>query len=171
MRVLIIVALILPLLPVFRLPINELEAVLEAQETPVGSVSWMSGCWVASSGDRHWQEVWMEPRGGLMMGMAREVRGDVVAVYEFLRLHVEDGSLVYSAHPSGQQPADFNTSRVSGDMVRFENPDHDFPQKLEYHKTTPDSLLARVFAGTADVSPAFEIPFGREPCGAGDAHR
>ena len=32
----------------------------------VGSVAWLSGCWVADAGHERWDEVWIEPEGGLI---------------------------------------------------------------------------------------------------------
>ncbi len=43
----------------------------------VSSATWLSGCWVASSGETRSEEVWMQPEGGLMVGMARTVRDGV----------------------------------------------------------------------------------------------
>ncbi|HIF22947.1 MAG TPA: hypothetical protein EYQ27_13835, partial [Gemmatimonadetes bacterium] len=48
----------------------------------VGSAAWLSGCRVASASDVRSEEVWMEPEGGLMVGMARTLRGGVATGYE-----------------------------------------------------------------------------------------
>ena len=102
----------------------------------------------------------MEPRGGMMVGMNRDVRGGRVITHEYLLLAVDAGDLVYTAHPSGQQPAAFTATRIADGRVRFENPDHDFPQMIEYLRTASDSLLARVYGSTEDTDPAFVVPYG-----------
>ena len=99
-----------------------------------------------------------------MIGTSRVVREGIAVGYEFVRLHVQAGQLTYSAHPSGQPPADFVATYVGPGVVRFENPTHDFPQKIEYRAAHPDSLLASVFAATGDDEPSFELRYARESC-------
>ena len=130
----------------------------------VDSVAWLSGCWVASAGNVRTDEVWMEPEGGLMVGMARTVRGGVATAYESLLLQLKDGRLTYSAHPSGQTPTDFRATDVSTERVRFEAPEHDFPQAIEYERTSPDSLTAKVYGEIESSEPAFVLRYARRGC-------
>lgn len=130
----------------------------------LGSAAWLTGCWVASAGDVRSEEVWMEPQGGLMVGMARTVRGDVATGYEFLLLRRKDGRLTYSAHPSGQDPTDFQATEVSTQRLRFENPEHDFPRAIEYERTSLDSLTARVYGEIRGSEPAFVLRYARRTC-------
>lgn len=138
-----------------------------AQDARVEALRWMAGCWVAASGGAHVQEVWMAPRGGTMLGMQRDVREGRTIGYELLRLHVRAGGIVYSAHPSGQAPADFAAVEVGLGSARFEKPDHDFPKRIDYRRTSPDSLIARVYGEVDAASPAFEVRYGRGDCGGG----
>ena len=130
----------------------------------VGSVAWLSGCWVASAGDVLSEEVWMEPEGGLMVGMARTLRGGVATGYEFLLLQRKDGGLTYSAYPSRQDPTDFQATKVSTQRLRFENPQHDFPRAIEYERTSPDSLTAKVYGEIGSPEPAFVLRYARRAC-------
>ncbi len=130
----------------------------------VGSAAWLSGCWVASAGDVRSEEVWMEPQGGLMVGMARTVREGVATGHEFLLLQRKDGRLTYSAYPSGQNPTDFGATEVSRQRLRFENPQHDFPQAIEYERTSLDSLTAKVYGEIGSREPAFVLRFARRAC-------
>ena len=47
---------------------------------------WMSGAWCRDDGDSSDDEVWLEPRGGLMLGMHREVRASGETRFEYLRI-------------------------------------------------------------------------------------
>lgn len=132
------------------------------------AVAWLAGCWSAASAGGSDEEVWMRPAGGVMVGMARSVRDGIVRGWEFLLLHRRDGELTYSAQPSGQALAHFRASRVEPDRVTFVDPEHDFPQGLEYLRAGPDSLIARVYGRLADgtvdgVEPAFVLRYGRRP--------
>ena len=130
----------------------------------VGSAAWLSGCWVASAGDVRSEEVWMKPDGGLMVGMARSVRGGVATGYEHLLLQRKNGRLTYSAYPSGQDPTDFQATDVSMQRLRFENPQHDFPQAIEYERTSLDSLTAKVYGEIGSREPAFVLRYARTSC-------
>jgi hypothetical protein len=130
----------------------------------VDSAAWLSGCWVTSAGGVRSEEVWMAPAGGLMVGMGRNVRGDVATGYEFLLLQRKEGRLTYSAYPSGQDPADFPATEVSTRRLRFENAQHDFPQAIEYERTSPDSLTAKVYGEVGSAEPAFVLRFARRSC-------
>ena len=133
-----------------------------AQEVDVAT--WLTGCWLASSGSIEIEEVWLPPKGGIMLGVSRTVRGEVAVGYELLRLHSVDGRLVLSAYPSGQAPADFAASEASSRRLRFENPSHDSPQVIEYVREGPDSLVARVFGDVAAATPSFVSAYGRATC-------
>ena len=135
-----------------------------AQEHEISDAGWLSGCWVASSGKRVTEETWMAPAGGMMLGMSRSVRDGVATGYEFLVLRVIEGRLVYSAHPSGQEPTDFRATSVSSALLRFDNPSHDFPKRIDYVRVSRDSLVARVFAETQSPVPAFELRYERVEC-------
>jgi hypothetical protein len=137
-----------------------------AQTAPLDSVAWLSGCWLAAAGENTTEEVWLQPHGGLMVGMVRSVRSGVATGYELLVLQRVGGRIVLTAHPSGQEPADFRASTTGPDLLRVENPDHDFPRRIEYRQPTTDSLVASVFGGVDDPSPAFELLYARAPCPA-----
>ena len=138
--------------------------VARAQESSVQSVAWMQGCWLASSGASSTEEVWMPPRGGLMMGMSRSVRDGVATGFEFVLLREVEGALVFSASPSGQTPADFVASLAAPDLLRVENANHDFPQKIEYRPAPPDSMIASVYGDVDASTPAFQVRYRRMPC-------
>ena len=128
--------------------------VARAQDVGVDTVSWMSGCWLASQGSGEVEENWTKPKGGTMIGLSRTVRGERTTGYEYLRLHVVDGKLIYSALPSGQTMTDFAATVAGDSLLRVEKPDHDFPQKIEYALTAADRLEARVFGSATDAQPA-----------------
>ncbi|MEM8600714.1 MAG: DUF6265 family protein [Bacteroidota bacterium] len=135
-----------------------------AQGTPLEEMAWLSGCWMAGSGANTTEEVWLPPRGGMMVGLTRSVRRGTATGYELMVLQRADEQIVLTAYPSGQQPTDFQATSARGDLLRVENPDHDFPQRIEYHRPTPDSLVARVFGGVEDDAPAFNVRYVRVSC-------
>ena len=130
----------------------------------VEAAGWLAGCWVARSGEVRTDEVWMAPEGGLMVGMGRSVRGGQARGWEHMVLAVREGTLTYSAYPSGQALTHFALATAGPDRLRFENPGHDFPRALEYLRAGADSMNVRVFGDVEDPDPAFTLRLGRERC-------
>lgn len=61
-------------------------------------------------------------------------RGSVLADYEFVIIQERSNRLVYIAHPSGQSRTEFLSTSVTENSVVFENPEHDFPQRVGYRR-------------------------------------
>lgn len=135
-----------------------------ARPLSIERAAWLTGCWRMDDGRHEMEEQWMEPAGGAMLGMNRSLRDGEFRGYELLILKPRDERLVYEAHPSGQAPAEFASSHVSDTLLVFENPAHDFPQKLVYHRSGADSVLVGVFGAVGDRQPAFEVPLERIGC-------
>ena len=115
-----------------------------AQTSSIGDVAWLQGCWELRDGDRVVEERWTPPRAGSMLGVGRTTRGEKLVEHEFILLTERDGRLAYQAHPSGQATTTFMSRSVSGREVVFEDPAHDFPQRVGYKSTGPGQLLAWV---------------------------
>jgi hypothetical protein len=115
----------------------------------VERVSWLKGCWEMSSGGRTIEEQWNAPRGGVMLEVGRTVRDGRLVEYEFVVVREDGDSLAYEAHPSGQPSAVFRAKEVGEQRVVFENPEHDFPQRVGYERKSADALSAWI-EGTAN---------------------
>lgn len=117
----------------------------QAQTDPFAPVAWMAGCWSQSGREPGSVEQWMAPAGGLMLGMARTVRNGRVAEFEFMQLRAgTDGQLTFIAQPQGKPPTEFRLLHQGDAQAAFENPTHDFPQRVIYRLAAPDRLVARI---------------------------
>ena len=112
----------------------------------VSDLGWMAGHWASEADGRWTEESWTAPRGGLMLGVNRSGRGEAARAFEFIRLQAgEDGVPVYWASPGGRPPVAFRlVSHGPGEAV-FENPAHDFPQRIRY-VVDGDELTATISA-------------------------
>jgi hypothetical protein len=141
-----------------------------AQASSLDRLGWLSGCWELRAGTRTTMEMWMAPAGGLMIGGSRTVAGGAAQAFEHLRIQARGDTLVYTALPSGQAPADFRSTSVSGSEVVFENQAHDFPQLIRYRRVGADSLVARVEGPAAGgATRGFDLAMARVPCPTVDA--
>lgn len=114
-----------------------------AQAASVDQLSWLAGCWTLTRGDMIVEEHWMKPAGATILGMGRTVRGGWTVEHEFLMIREIDGKLAYVARPSGQPEATFTLRTMTEAEALFENPDHDFPQRIVYRRTA-EGITARV---------------------------
>jgi hypothetical protein len=121
---------------------------LAQSASPVDTLRWMSGCWTLSRGTRVTDEMWMVPRGGVMLGVARTVNSGQLRETEFSRIFAAQDTLVYAASPSGQAGAQFRSKKVAPGEVVFENLAHDFPKRIGYRAVPPDSLHAYIEGAT-----------------------
>lgn len=135
--------------------------------SPFEPIAWLAGCWRADGGEPGSIEQWMPPAGGTMLGMARTVRGGRTAEFEFMRIVAEDGALVFVAQPSGRPPTRFPAARVGAAEAVFEQPGHDFPQRVIYAQDGADRLRARIEGQRGGQLRGIDFPMTRTPCDGG----
>ena len=111
--------------------------------SPLASLAWLSGSWVGTQGEMTTEEHWTDASGGLMLGMNRARRGGRAVMFEFLRIVARGDSISYVALPRGRNETPFPMKELSGKRVVFENPAHDFPQRIIYWQDKPGELHAR----------------------------
>jgi hypothetical protein len=106
-------------------------------------------------------EQWLSPLGG-MMGAGRTVKNGAVLEYEFTIIR---SGATYEARPSGQGTAIFTSSAPpAGNQVVFENPAHDFPQRVGYRRVGGDSVVAWIEGNTGSGLKKIEFPYARAAC-------
>ena len=137
-----------------------------AQQVSVDRVAWLQGCWRSTRGEATIEEQWMAPRGGTMVGMGRTVRGSKTLEYEMVLIKEQDGRLAYEAHPSGQPSATFIATTASDATVVFENPEHDFPQRVGYKRNGANALDAWIEGQAKGQSRRVDFSYQRARCEA-----
>ena len=138
-------------------------SVLSAQPTGIQRAAWLQGCWEASLPARTVEEMWTRPRSGSMLGASRTIRDGKLTEYELVVLREQGDQLAYVAHPSGQAPATFLSTRTTSTELVFENPAHDFPQQIGYRRDG-DSLLAWISGSQNGKTRRAEFPYKRVGC-------
>lgn len=125
--------------------------------------AWLQGCWEMADATRSVEEAWTVPKAGAMIGVSRTIQNGKMTAYEFIVLREEGERLAYVAHPSGQPPATFLSTSVSGSELIFENPAHDFPQQIGY-RLDGDNLLAWILGAQKGKKRRVEFPYRRVRC-------
>ena len=133
-----------------RLYAAGLALLLMGQAAPpmrVADLGWMTGHWETRAVNNVvTEEAWSAPRGGLMLGHSRTTSGERTREFEFLRIIAdEDGVLSYIAQPGGGAPVGFRMTAHGATSATFDNPQHDFPQRIVYRRSG-DTMVATISA-------------------------
>ncbi len=117
----------------------------------IAETAWLTGAWVGTRGTAGMtsiEERWSPPLGGAMLGVSRTVTRDRLRAFEYLRILERDGGLVYVAQPGGGPPTEFILTELSSESgagrAVFENPRHDFPQRIVYELSADGNLTASI---------------------------
>ena|SRR5687767_10085579 len=111
----------------------------------LAQLAWMAGSWSVDHGGMIVEEHWTPARGGTMLAVGRTTRGPRTVFFEFLRIEQTGDAITYHAAPKGRSPATpFKMTEMSGEKVVFENPKHDFPQRITYWRDGTDGMGAKI---------------------------
>ena len=92
---------------------------------------WMAGTWAMQDGASWADEIWSDPRGGIMLGMARTGFGTELQGWEVTQIKVKtDGTFSFFAQTHGKAPSVFRLVLISVVSIEFANPAHDYPQRI-----------------------------------------
>ena len=114
------------------LAVLRLVASASGDANDVAVLSWMAGSWAGEEGKVQMEEHWTVPKGGMLLGLHRDVASERTVSFEFLRIEKTSDGIVYFAQPKGAPPTPFRLVECKEKRVVFENPQHDFPQRILY---------------------------------------
>jgi len=143
-----------------------LAAQLAGPPATIDQMAWLKGCWIQARPNGVVEELWMAPGGGTMLGLGRTVRDGKLREYEFVRIVETEGSLAYIAKPSGQDEATFPLVNLTPDQAVFENPAHDFPQRVIYRRAGADQIVGRIEGNIGGQARSVDFPYKR--CATGN---
>lgn len=112
---------------------------------PAGGLDWLAGCWETEDG--RVREQWTVVNDGLAFGFGTTTADGEIVFFEQLRIETGDAGLLYSAYPAGVGPTQFRLTDSGPGRATFDNPEHDFPQRLGYRR---DGAMLRAMASLAD---------------------
>ncbi len=106
-------------------------------------LAWLAGTWTENRDGNITQETWLGPRGQLMVA-ANLATFAGRSSFEFLRIVEGVEGLALLASPGGRPPVTFRLKELGERRVVFENPAHDFPQRVIYGIEPDGALRARI---------------------------
>lgn len=125
---------------------------------------WLIGSWGFTTPEGTLNETWKKANDSVYNGQTNFIIGKDTVFTERIRLEETNGKLAYITAVSDQNDGKairFELTSITDKQMVFENPAHDFPQKITYNKISNDSLVAEI-SGMRNGKPASEVfPMGR----------
>lgn len=118
-----------------------------SEKPSLAKLAWMTGNWKGDDQGVSMEEAWTGPDGGVMLATHKDVKGDRVTDWEFLRIEEQADGIVYLASPKGAPATPFRLVELNGERVVFANPEHDFPKRILYWRTSDGALHAGIDGG------------------------
>jgi len=125
---------------------NQVETT-KAPADPLTNLHWLAGLWQQQQSDGILYEEWRLNNDGSMSGSSGFIKMNDTIVSETISLEIRDGKVMYIPTVKGQNngdPIPFTLTTATADSFEVENPAHDFPSRITYHKTSSTSLSAQI---------------------------
>lgn len=134
------------------------------QSPSLQSVAFMAGCWRGAIPNGYMEEYYSTPTANLILGTTRYVRGGRTVDFEFTRIEASDSGIVLMPQPRGRPPTPFRLTSSDSGSATWENPAHDFPQRILYRRHGRDSLVAAIEGPGSEGTRRIEWRMGRVNC-------
>ncbi len=116
----------------FSLALLATASVASAQAPP-SIPYWMAGYWLSCEDGTQTAEHWLGAGSGTLLG-TNLTQGEQTS-FEFLRVAAnERGGFSYYSMPNGAPVTEFTMTSNENHRAVFENPSHDFPQRVIYRR-------------------------------------
>jgi len=106
-----------------------------SQSANLKKISWLEGTWTRTDAEpgRSGSERWTKYSEAEWQGLGVNMKGSDTTFVEKIKLLLKDGNIYYVADvPENQQPVYFKVTTLTNHGFVCENPNHDFPKKIEY---------------------------------------
>jgi hypothetical protein len=115
------------------------------KNNPFEKLSWIADRWVCKDGENVTYENWVKSGDTLFSGESYTVRDGDTVFTEQLKIEKLGDDVFYTAivkHNPG--PVSFKLVELDDNKAVFENPEHDFPNRITYELRDNSVLYARV---------------------------
>jgi hypothetical protein len=113
----------------------------------IQSAKWLLGTWVSETKRGASYETWKQQDDTTFLATSFVVTNRDTIVAEHIKLVKDGDDVLYIPLVPDQNkglPVTFKLIFMDSVKFIFENPQHDFPQTIFYHHTSPDSLMAEI---------------------------
>jgi hypothetical protein len=136
-----------------------------APKVPPEPLAWLAGDWCGGEGGEVIQETWLPPRDYETVGVGRTLRDGRLVSFEYMRITRSGGTITFIGQPGGGAPVEFKRTDGDDNWIRFENPRHDYPQRIQYRRSG-DELHAEIGGPGANGQDEV-VPYTYKRCAPG----
>ena len=122
--------------------------------------NWLLGNWQNVTKEGTLTETWTRESDSSLAAETFFITGKDTSFSESVKLVNRNGNLIYIAKTNGQnddKPVEFALTSTNNNTLVFENPKHDYPNKIVY-ENFGDSLKATITGHKAGVASKEEFP-------------
>ncbi len=126
--------------------------------------NWLVGNWEFTQSQIPTFETWKKENDSTLSGYSYAVRNGDTIVTERLLWQIREGESYYIPTVDGQNDNEAILFKLSSSLANqwiFENPTHDFPQKITYTKIDENQLTAEISAKTDSTERKIAFPMRR----------
>lgn len=136
----------------------------QKKTTPISQAKWLIGRWKNQSAKTLDIETWQKLNDSTFLGRSYSLAGTDTVSSEHIRLEQHAGKLYYIPTVKNQndgKAVTFTFTSSDNKHLVFENPKHDFPQKISYTQINKDSLVAEISGTWKGKQKAIPFPMKR----------
>ena len=118
-----------------------------AKKDKIKAADWLIGNWENKNPDGVLIENWKKVNDSTFSAESYFIKGKDTLHFESIALAQKGETLTYIATVKGQndgKPVEFPSTSETENKLTFENPQHDYPQKITYTKGTNNTLTAEI---------------------------
>lgn len=135
----------------------------------IEDLAWLTGSWsgdiLGAGASTRFETHYTTPQGGVILSSSKAFdKEGKLRWFEFERFEAKDGALQVVPHPNGVASVPFTLAEYDPAAKRavFANPQHDYPNRITYHRVAEDRLLILV-AGETPEAPVMRFVLSRQP--------
>ena len=130
------------------------------EKPSINDFKWLEGKWAGTSKDLNSFEEWQPLEGNLLEGVGGGMSGTDTVFSEKIKIEQRGEDIFYSVAVEGNDASvGFKFTGYKNDSIIFENPAHDFPQRVVYYRTSNDKLYACVDGKDTGVYSRIEFSY------------
>lgn len=137
----------------------------QIENKELSKLNWMLGNWSGIMEESIVTERWVKINDTLFSGESLFIKGSDTLSRETISLSMQNSAIFYIPLVEGQndnKPVYFKLTFSDNTNAVFENPGHDFPQKITYKLINGDSLIATISGLQEGKDRSISFPMRRE---------
>lgn len=144
---------------------EETKPEIEIKQYPkLENAKWFLGNWENVTKESVSREIWTQKNDSTLVGESFTTVEKDTVFYEKMDLVQRNDSLICIISVRDQnkeKPVSFYMTKSTDSQIVFENPKHDFPNKIEYNKVGNDSIFAKICGTENGKETSIDFPMKR----------